>query len=92
MARMRRTSCVLTVVAVLAVTMPAVRARNDSPRAQAAQAQPAAQAFDLDPKLVAGGTAEMTVTFADGDKLSAPLKIEARGEAMEGMAGHGESH
>ena len=49
-------------------------------------------AFDLDPKLVAGGTAEMTVTFADGDKLSAPLKIEARGEAMEGMAGHGESH
>ena len=47
MARMRRTSCVLTVVAVLAVTMPAVRARNDSPRAQAVQAQPAAQAFDL---------------------------------------------
>lgn len=47
-------------------------------------------AFELDDKLVAGGTAEMTLTFADGDKLSAPLKIENRtgGEAMSGM-GHG---
>ena len=54
-------------------------------------------AFDVDPALVAGGTAEVTVTFADGDKLSAPLKIEARGAAqggmgdMEGME-HGEGH
>ena len=35
-------------------------------------------AFELDAKLAAGGTAEMTLTFADGDKLSAPLKIESR--------------
>jgi len=48
-------------------------------------------AFDLDAKLVAGGTAEMTLTFADGDKLSAPLKIESRtgGDGMAGMD-HGE--
>ncbi|MDP3905685.1 copper chaperone PCu(A)C [Novosphingobium sp.] len=43
-------------------------------------------AFELDDKLAAGGTAEMTLTFADGDKLSVPLKIEARA-AGEGMAG-----
>ena len=47
MARMRRTSCVFTAVAVLAVAMPAVRAWDDSAPAHAAQAQPAAQAFDL---------------------------------------------
>lgn len=48
-------------------------------------------AFHLDAKLVAGGTAEMTLTFADGDKLSAPLKIESRtgGDGMAGMD-HGE--
>lgn len=41
-------------------------------------------AFDLDPKLAPGGSAEMTLTFADGDKLSAPLKIESAG-GMDGM-------
>ena len=45
-------------------------------------------AFDVEPRLEAGQRTELTVTFADGDKLSAPLRIEARGEAMEGMAGH----
>ena len=40
-------------------------------------------AFDLDPKLVAGGETEMTLTFDDGDKLSAPLRIEAMGMDME---------
>jgi copper(I)-binding protein len=35
--------------------------------------------FALDPKLAAGGTAELTVTFADGDKVSAPLAIETTG-------------
>lgn len=54
-------------------------------------------AFDLDAKLVAGGTTEMTLTFADGDKLSAPLKIESRtgGDGMTGgMKGmdHGSGH
>jgi periplasmic copper chaperone A len=42
--------------------------------------------FNLGPVLKAGGTTEMTVTFADGDKVSAPLKIEAAGAGMEGMA------
>lgn len=42
--------------------------------------------FDLDPKLTAGGSAEMTLTFADGDKISAPLAIKAAGDAaMDGM-------
>ncbi len=41
--------------------------------------------FDLAPTLKAGGTTELTVTFADGDKISAPLKIEAAGGGMEGM-------
>ncbi len=45
-------------------------------------------AFTLDPKLKAGGTTEMTLTFADGDKLSVPLQIEAAGS----MAGHGDAH
>ena len=39
-------------------------------------------AFNLAPQLKAGGTTEMTVTFADGDKVSAPLKIEAAGGGM----------
>ena len=46
-------------------------------------------AFDLDPALTAGGTTEMTLTFADGDKLSTPITIEAAGSA--GMD-HGGAH
>ena len=46
-------------------------------------------AFDLDPGLKPGGQTEMTLTFADGDKFSVPLKVEAAGAAaME----HGEDH
>lgn len=41
-------------------------------------------AFDLDPKLAAGGRTEITLTFADGDKLSAPLVIESAGQAAMG--------
>jgi len=56
--------------------------------------------FDLDPKLAAGGTTELTVTFADGDKISAPLTIEAAGgmgamhdaNEMDGHAMHGGDH
>ena len=44
--------------------------------------------FDLDAKLQAGGETEMTLTFADGDKLSAPLRIEAAGGGMD----HGGDH
>lgn len=44
-------------------------------------------AFDLDPSLQAGGSTEITITFADGDKLSAPLKIEPAGAGMGAMEG-----
>jgi hypothetical protein len=55
-------------------------------------------AFDLSDKLAAGGTAELTITFADGDKISAPLTIEAAGGGMGGAMGamsgmeHGDKH
>ncbi len=39
--------------------------------------------FDLSSTLKAGATTELTVTFADGDKVSAPLKVEAAGGGME---------
>ncbi|WP_404481040.1 copper chaperone PCu(A)C [Novosphingobium sp. BL-52-GroH] len=47
-------------------------------------------AFDLSPKVQAGGTAELTLTFSDGDKLSMPLQVEKMGAGtdmgdMEGM-------
>ena len=42
-------------------------------------------AFELDPKLIAGDSSEITLTFADGDKISAPLKLEAPGGAMHDM-------
>lgn len=41
-------------------------------------------AFDLDARLVAGGITEMTLTFADGDKVSGPLRIEPPGGANPG--------
>jgi copper(I)-binding protein len=44
-------------------------------------------AFNLASTVKAGGTTEMTITFADGDKSSAPLKVEpAGGSDMGGMA------
>ena len=49
-------------------------------------------AFDVSPQLKVGGTTEMTITFADGDKISAPLKIEAAGGSMGAMDHHGDSH
>jgi len=56
-------------------------------------------AFDLATTLAAGGTTEMTVTFADGDKISAPLAIKGVGQSaasapadeMDGMD-HGDMH
>lgn len=43
-------------------------------------------AFDIADSVKVGGEAEVTVTFADGDKVSAPLKVEAMGAgAMDGM-------
>jgi copper(I)-binding protein len=44
--------------------------------------------FDLDDRLVAVGTTEMTLTFAGGDKVSAPLKIEKLGGDTAGMDHH----
>lgn len=46
--------------------------------------------FDLDAKLTAGSSTEMTLTFADGDKLSAQLAIKPAGDAPMGeMPGMG---
>lgn len=46
-------------------------------------------AFEVDGSLKAGDTAEMTITFTDGDKVSAPLKLEAMGAgAMDHGSGH----
>lgn len=47
-------------------------------------------AFDLADSVAAGGKAEMTLTFADGDKLSVPLAVEAMA-AADGMD-HGAEH
>jgi periplasmic copper chaperone A len=44
-------------------------------------------AFELADNLIAGGTTELTLTLADGDKISAPLDIELRGSADHG-SGH----
>lgn len=40
--------------------------------------------FELEDKVAVGATIEATLTFADGDKLSAPLKVEPVG------GGHGD--
>jgi copper(I)-binding protein len=40
-----------------------------------------AMAMDIDPTLKAGDTTEVTVTFAGGDKMSFPAKVEAPGSA-----------
>jgi copper(I)-binding protein len=38
-----------------------------------------AMAFDIADRLRAGGRTELTLTFADGDKTSLPVKVEAMG-------------
>lgn len=43
--------------------------------------------FDLPAALKAGGKAELTMTFSDGDKLSMPLAVEAMGGDMGDMEG-----
>ena len=54
-------------------------------------------AFEIAETIKPGSTVELTLTFADGDKLSTPLAVEAAGGmgAMEGpMEGmdHGDQH
>jgi copper(I)-binding protein len=44
-------------------------------------------AFGIAPSLTPGGTSAITFRFQDGKTTSAPLRIEAAGEAMGGMAG-----
>jgi len=46
-------------------------------------------AFGIKPDLSPGSTVEITLTFADGDKLSAPLKLDAPGS---GGMDHGDAH
>jgi periplasmic copper chaperone A len=45
-------------------------------------------AFELDPKLAPGAKTEVTLTFADGDKVSAALTIESAGSAAMGGMEH----
>lgn len=46
-------------------------------------------AFGLKPEVSAGNTVEATLTFADGDKISVPLKVETVGGApAHDGAGH----
>ena len=35
--------------------------------------------FDIEDTVKASGTAELTLTFSDGDKLSMPLRVESMG-------------
>jgi len=58
-------------------------------------------AFELADTLKAGGKAEMTLTFADGDKASVPLSVEPAGGGaadhamegeMDGSMDHGDMH
>ena len=42
-------------------------------------------AFDLAETVTAGGSAEMTLTFAGGDKVSVPLKVESMAGGMADM-------
>lgn len=49
-------------------------------------------AFELGDQLKTGGTTEMTVTFADGDKVSAPLTIEAMGADAMAAVDHGDGN
>ena len=46
-------------------------------------------AFDLATSLKPGGSTELTLSFADGDKISAPVAVEAAGEAAGAAAGAG---
>lgn len=42
--------------------------------------------FDIADRVKPGGTAEMTITFAGGDKISAPLKVQSMADALGGDA------
>lgn len=44
-------------------------------------------AFGIDDGIKPGGTAEVTLTFADGDKVSGPLKVQSMADAMGAMPG-----
>lgn len=43
-----------------------------------------AMVFDIADTVKPGGTTEMTLTFAGGDKVSAPLKVHSMADAMNG--------
>lgn len=44
--------------------------------------------FDIEDSVKASGTAELTLTFSDGDKLSMPLRVESMGgDGMGNMPG-----
>lgn len=47
--------------------------------------------FDIDPKLKAGSSGEMTLTFSNGSKVAIPLDVEAMGGGEAGT-GHDTGH
>lgn len=49
-------------------------------------------AFGISDSLEDGGSTELTLTFADGDKLSMPITIENMGETMGNGAANGDAH
>lgn len=49
-----------------------------------------AMVYGLSDKVAVGGSVEMTLTFADGDKTSAPLMVESMADM--GDEGHGGNH
>lgn len=48
--------------------------------------------FDLSGDLKAGGEAELTVIFTDGDKMSVKAKVQGAGEAAMGGMHEGQNH
>jgi len=52
------------------------------------QGGPHVMLFDVSDRLKAGDQTELTVTFADGDKMSVPAKVEAMGAAAMGGMEH----
>lgn len=48
--------------------------------------------FDVSSALKAGDETELTVIFADGDKISVKAKVQAAGDAAMGAMGEGHDH
>ncbi|MFK4871230.1 copper chaperone PCu(A)C [Novosphingobium sp. ZW T3_23] len=71
-------------------TMTAIDSLDIAPGAQVEFKQGGmhVMVFDIEDSVKASGTAELTLTFSDGDKLSMPLRVESMGgDGMGDMPG-----